>query len=85
MPEYQWSTKEKGIILSAFSWGYMFAPLGALVANKFGGAMSYGLGITATGFLTILTPFLIEWNLKVYLIARILEGVFEVLNLIFVY
>lgn len=56
----------------------MFAPVGALVANKFGGAITYGAGITLTALLTILSPYLIEWNLRVYLIARLLEGVFEV-------
>lgn len=80
MPEYEWSTKEKGLILSAFSWGYMFAPLGALVANKFGGAIGYGVGIAATGLLTVLTPLLMDLDLKIYLVARVLEGVFEVLD-----
>lgn len=56
----------------------MFAPVGALVANKFGGAITHGAGITMTALLTVLTPLLIDWNLKVYLIARFLEGVFEV-------
>lgn len=79
IPEYHWSTKGKGIILSAFSWGYMFAPLGAFLANKFGAATGYGIGIAATGLLTILTPFLIDLNWRVYLAARFLEGVFEVL------
>lgn len=80
--EFEWSSKEKGVILSAFSWGYMTAPFGALAAAKFGGVKTFGAGIALTGLLTMLSPTLMNWSLEAYLVARILEGVFEVSYLI---
>ncbi|KAK7604382.1 hypothetical protein V9T40_005568 [Parthenolecanium corni] len=75
--EFNWSLKEKGLILSAFFWGYAASFLGAFVAEKYGGVTTFGTGIALTGLLTILSPILIHWNLTAYILARILEGVFE--------
>ncbi len=69
---------EKGIILGSFSWGYLAAPIGAMVATKFGGVKVFGLGVVGTGILTVASPVLIRWNLKGYIAGRILEGIFEV-------
>lgn len=76
--EFSYSSEEKGVILSAFSWGYATAPLGYLLVNQYGGVTTFGAGIALTGLLTMFSPFLMGWNLYVYLIARIFEGVFEV-------
>lgn len=76
--EFKWSSQEKGVILSAFSWGYMTAPLGALAADRYGGVSTFGTGIALTALLTVLSPLLMSLNLYVYLAVRILEGVAEV-------
>lgn len=78
MPDFDWSSQTKAVVLSAFSWGYVTAPLGALAAGRYGGTLTFGTGISLTALLTVLSPLLISWNLYVYLVARILEGVFEV-------
>lgn len=76
--EYRWSSTKKGSILSSFAWGYLASPIGALAVKRIGGVLTFGSGITITAFLTILTPALISWNLNIFLVVRILEGVSEV-------
>lgn len=66
------------MILSAFFWGYAASPLVVIVQRKYGAVNTFGAGIALTGLLTIVSPVLIKWNLKAYLVARIFEGLFEV-------
>ncbi|XKL62489.1 hypothetical protein PGB90_002322 [Kerria lacca] len=75
--EFNWSSVEKGILLSLFSYGFLLTPAGSLLSIKYGGATICGLGIGLTGLLTIVTPFLLRFNFVVYSIARVMEGVFE--------
>ncbi|XKL68550.1 hypothetical protein PGB90_004041 [Kerria lacca] len=76
-PEFKWSSVNKGIILSSFSWGYFFSPLGGLLSSKYGGVNVFGVGILITSFLTFLTPILIRLNMILFIIGRMLEGVAE--------
>lgn len=82
MAEFNWTSLEKGIILSSFSWGYVLAPVGVFVSSKVGAATCIGAGIGLTGLLTVLTPLVIEWNWIVFLIVRFMEGIFEVPELV---
>lgn len=80
MAEFNWTTLEKGIILSSFSWGYILAPVGVFISSRVGGAISVGAGIGLTGIFTVLTPIIIKWSLFVFLVIRFMEGIFEVLD-----
>ncbi|KAK7604387.1 hypothetical protein V9T40_005573 [Parthenolecanium corni] len=75
--EFDWSSKEKGVILSAFSWGFTTAPLGAFLTRRFGGVSAFGMGVALTGLLTVLTPLFMKCHLYVYIAARVMEGVSE--------
>lgn len=77
--EYDWSAPKKGLILSAIFWGYVASPIGAIVANKFGGISVFGLSIFFIGVLTTLSPVLIRWNLYVFVLARATEGFLQVI------
>lgn len=68
----------KGLILSAFSIGYCFCWLAGLMAVKYGGVTTFGLGVGMTSLLTVLTPLFIRLHISVYILVRILEGIFEV-------
>lgn len=59
--------------------GYLFSPVGGLLAIKFGGVTIFGLGIAGTALLTLFTPLLIRINFYLYFFARVIEGVFEVI------
>ncbi|KAF7265869.1 putative inorganic phosphate cotransporter [Rhynchophorus ferrugineus] len=78
---YDWDEKTQGIILSAFYWGYLLTHLpGGIIAGKFGGKYTLGLGILSTGIFTIVTPWIIkatsgDWKWVVAL--RVVEGLGE--------
>lgn len=48
------------------------------MAGRFGGSTLYGIGILATGLLTILTPFFLHINFYLFVLATGLTGTFEV-------
>ncbi|KAL3272432.1 hypothetical protein HHI36_013913 [Cryptolaemus montrouzieri] len=75
---YPWTSKQQGIILSAFYWGYVLTHIpGGVIAEKFGGKHVLGLGILSTSIFTLLTPFVIyitEGNWVWFVVLRVLEG-----------
>lgn len=79
---YDWDEKTQGLILSSFYWGYVVTHLpGGILAEKFGGKYSLGLGILSTAIFTLLTPAVVtlsngDWRWLVGL--RVLEGLGEV-------
>lgn len=77
-PEFHWTSLERGVILSSFSWGLLFSPCGGLLATKFGGVKTFGLGICVTGLLTMVSPLLLKLNFFIYLVGRFMEGISEV-------
>ncbi len=77
-PEFSWTSVEKGFILSSFSWGYSVSIVGGMIACKYGGTNVFALGLLGTALLTLLTPYLIQFNFTFYVMVRICEGVTEV-------
>ncbi|KAL1497229.1 hypothetical protein ABEB36_008224 [Hypothenemus hampei] len=75
---YDWDETTQGLILSAFYWGYVITHLpGGILAEKFGGKYSLGLGILSTAIFTLITPWVIigtNGNWKALVALRILEG-----------
>lgn len=77
--EFEWSEKTQGIILSAFYYGYIVTHVpGGLLAQRFGGKHTLGLGILSTAILTLLTPLAAKQGAVVLSIVRFLEGLGEV-------
>lgn len=76
---YDWSEKTQGLILSSFYWGYVITHLpGGVLAEKFGGKYTLGLGILSTGVFTLLTPLVVYYGNWQWLVAlRVLEGLGE--------
>lgn len=70
--------------MSSFYWGYVITHLpGGILAEKFGGKYSLGLGILSTAIFTLLTPAVVvfskgDWRWLVGL--RVIEGLGEVFN-----
>ena len=65
--------------MSSFYLGYVITHIpGGMIAEKFGGKYSLGLGILSTAIFTLLTPIAVEEGGKNALIAlRILTGLCE--------
>ncbi|CAG9817211.1 unnamed protein product [Phaedon cochleariae] len=76
--EFDWDSKIQGYVLSSFFYGYVVTPLvGGFAATKFGGRTVFGIGIGVTAFLTIITPFAVKSSVYLFIVVRILEGLFE--------
>lgn len=76
---YDWDPEMQGIILSAFFWGYVITHLpGGVLAERFGGKYTLGLGILSTALFTLATPVAVvyggPWALVV---LRMLMGLGE--------
>lgn len=76
---YDWSEELQGLILSSFYIGYIVTHVpGGLLAEKFGGKWTLGLGILSTAVFTLLTPLAIEQGGSDWLIVtRVLMGLGE--------
>ncbi|KAG5866032.1 hypothetical protein JTB14_029840 [Gonioctena quinquepunctata] len=78
---YDWDETTQGLILSSFYWGYVITHLpGGILAEKFGGKYSLGVGILSTAVFTLLTPWIIfstNGNWKVLVALRVIEGLGE--------
>ncbi|XP_012262453.2 putative inorganic phosphate cotransporter isoform X4 [Athalia rosae] len=60
---YDWDESLQGLILSSFFWGYVLTHMpGGMLAEKFGGKYSLGLGILSTGIFTLVTPLAVDWG-----------------------
>lgn len=76
---------EKGVIMSAFFFGYSFAFAGGFMINKFGGVTVFGVTLALTAILTALSPFFLHIHLHIFIIGRALQGLFGVRLLEFHY
>ncbi|KAH8298054.1 hypothetical protein KR018_005265, partial [Drosophila ironensis] len=77
--DYEWSEELQGLILSSFYIGYIVTHIpGGLLAEKFGGKWTLGIGILSTAVFTMLTPLAIEYGDSDWLIVtRVLMGLGE--------
>lgn len=62
--------------MSSFYWGYVVTQLpGALIAEKFGGKHTLGLGMLSTAILTLAIPAAVEWgDYTALIVLRVLMG-----------
>lgn len=76
--DFDWDSKQKGLILSSFFYGYILTQLlGGFIAAKIGGNHVFGIGIGTTALLTLITPLAAKHSLEMLLAVRIIEGIFE--------
>ncbi|XP_058975538.1 sialin [Musca domestica] len=76
--DFPWDSKQKGLILSSFFYGYIMTQfIGGFIGAKIGGNLVFGIGIGATAILTLFTPMAAKHSLEMLLAVRIIEGVFE--------
>ncbi|XP_031765380.1 putative inorganic phosphate cotransporter [Galleria mellonella] len=76
---YDWSEATQGFLLSAFYYGYVLTHLpGGILAEKFGGKWTVGVGLLCTSLATILTPCAVGIGGATGLfIIRVIEGAGE--------
>ncbi|XP_046627976.1 putative inorganic phosphate cotransporter isoform X1 [Neodiprion virginianus] len=76
---YDWDEYTQGIILSSFFWGYIITQIpGGILADKFGGKYTLGIGILSTAIFTMLTPLVVEtFDATGLIVLRVLMGLGE--------
>ncbi|KAJ0180066.1 hypothetical protein K1T71_004657 [Dendrolimus kikuchii] len=78
IPEFDWSSQTKGLVLSSFFYGYLVTQLpGGWLAAKIGGNRVFAIGIGATSLLTLFTPPLAHTSTALLIAVRVIEGLFE--------
>ncbi|XP_017774606.1 PREDICTED: putative inorganic phosphate cotransporter isoform X2 [Nicrophorus vespilloides] len=77
--DHKWDRETQGLVKSAFYFGYVITHLpGGILAERFGGKYTLGIGILSTAFFTLLTPVVVEWgDWPGLLVLRILQGLGE--------
>uniref|UniRef100_A0A1A9W4V1 Sialin n=1 Tax=Glossina brevipalpis TaxID=37001 RepID=A0A1A9W4V1_9MUSC len=76
--DFPWDSKQKGLILSSFFYGYILTQFaGGFIGSKIGGNLVFGIGIGTTAILTLFTPLAAKHSLELLLAVRIIEGIFE--------
>ncbi|CAG9094103.1 hypothetical protein JYU34_012843 [Plutella xylostella] len=76
---FDWDEQTQGLILSAFYYGYIVTHLpGGILAERFGGKYSLGIGVLSTAVFTLLTPWAVGAGGATGLIVlRVFEGLGE--------
>ena len=76
--EFDWDSKQQGLILGSFFYGYVATQIPAgFFSEKYGGKWFYGLGTLCTAVLTLLTPLAAKAGVGFFVGCRILEGLGE--------
>uniref|UniRef100_A0A6A7G258 Sialin n=1 Tax=Hirondellea gigas TaxID=1518452 RepID=A0A6A7G258_9CRUS len=76
--EFIWTETVQGTILGSFFWGYLLTNfLGGRLGELYGGRWVMGIGVMATGLLTVLSPIVARWSTTAFVVLRILEGMTE--------
>ena len=68
-------SKEQGLILGAFYYGYVVTQIpGGFLAEKYGSKLLCGLGVLCTSVLTLLTPLAAEGGVALLVVCKVLSG-----------
>jgi MFS family permease len=72
--EFGWSAADKGLISSAFFWGYAFTQVpGGYLAAKYGGKIVLFAGVMLWSFGTLIAPACANFSFTALLVSRVLE------------
>ncbi|XP_065218699.1 vesicular glutamate transporter 3-like isoform X2 [Planococcus citri] len=78
--DFDWSSREKGIILGSFSYGGLFSPIGGVLSGKFGGSRIFSIGILITALVTFFSPILLNINFYLFVVCNVVLGAFEIFS-----
>ncbi|XP_074644337.1 vesicular glutamate transporter 2-like [Tubulanus polymorphus] len=74
--EYPMDTKQQGLVLSSFFYGYVITQIpGGFISHRYGGKNVFGVGVAVTGLLSLLLPVCAA-NVYMFMANRFLQGFF---------
>ena len=69
------SSISTGVILGSFFYGYICLQIpGGWLSTKFGGKRLFGMAIFLASLLALITPFVVRWNVYVFIALRVTQG-----------
>ncbi len=75
---FGWTSIEKGLVQSAFFWGYAFTQIpGGYLASKYGGKFVLFAGVMLWSFGTLIAPACAHFSFTALLVSRFLVGLGE--------
>merc|ERR1719498_1049582 len=75
---FGWTSVEKGLVQSAFFWGYAFTQIpGGWLAQKYGGKLVLFAGVILWSFGTLIAPACAHFSFTALLVSRFLVGLGE--------
>jgi MFS family permease len=75
---FGWTSVEKGLVQSAFFWGYAFTQVpGGYLASKYGGKIVLFAGVMLWSFGTLIAPACANFSFTALLVSRFLVGLGE--------
>lgn len=76
--ELNWSEYQKGMVLSAFYWGYTVGQVPSnIISRKYGPKLVYAVSIIIPSILTMLVPIAAKKSFEMALLIRAMIGLFE--------
>ncbi|XP_059615144.1 sialin-like [Phlebotomus argentipes] len=79
---FAWDSKQQGLVLSSFFYGYMCTQIiGGILASRFGGYYIVLCGVGGSALMALLAPVAASTSIYFLMAVRIIEGFFEGFNL----
>ncbi|ELT94081.1 hypothetical protein CAPTEDRAFT_139448, partial [Capitella teleta] len=76
--KFNWDPSTSDLLLGAMFYGYVVTQFpGGYLAERIGGCFVFGWVVMLSGVITILTPFIAEWNLNMFIASRVLLGLIQ--------
>ncbi|XP_065208459.1 vesicular glutamate transporter 2-like isoform X2 [Planococcus citri] len=76
LPEFQWDSKTISLVLGLIHCGGLLSFTSGFVISKLGGSMSCTLSMIICGITTFLYPICLRYNFHLFLVFRLVTGVF---------
>ena len=79
--DFDWDKTTQGILLASFFYGYVVTQLpGGYLSERFSAKIVFGLAVFIPSVLSLLTPFVANWNVRALIVLRIVMGLAEVID-----
>ncbi|XP_059615143.1 sialin-like [Phlebotomus argentipes] len=75
---FDWDSKQRGLVLSSFYYGYIWTQIiGGVLASKFGGYYVFVFGVIGSCLMALITPVAASASIYLLVTVRIIEGLVE--------
>lgn len=76
--EFFWDAAQQGLVLSAFSYGYVATQIpGGFLAENYGGKWVFGLGTFVSTAIGLLSPTMARIHINWLIVLRVIQGLFQ--------